>query len=62
MARDERFVYEEVHGGWQVHCRWCDTSSPVAPSKHRATRWAQRHAMTEFDLNLPEMIAYMRGR
>jgi hypothetical protein len=62
VAREERFVLEEVAGGWQARCRDCGTSSPVVKSKHKATKWSQRHAIAEFDMDLPTMVQFMRSR
>lgn len=62
MPRQERFVLEEVAGGWQIHCAECGTSSPVAKSKSKAHKWSQRHAIAEFDMDLPTMVQFMRSR
>jgi hypothetical protein len=62
VARDKRFVLEQVHGGWNSHCTWCGESSGPMSTKSKTAKWQGRHAMTEFDLDLPEMLAYMRSR
>jgi hypothetical protein len=55
--KEERFVLEELSGGYRLTCKECLESSRLEKNAYRARRWAPVHTRTEIPPDLDPIAA-----